>query len=160
MNSTSSDPPTPPRARLARLLKLRLADALALQAAAKQAHWAVRGPNFVALHGLFDQLYENVEEHVDELTVLITAMGGTVALKTGTTAKDRSLQPFAGEISMGHAQVAALADRLAHFARMLRTTRSAATKLHDPGTSLICTGMVHDADKYRNLLKAQLSTHH
>ena len=160
MSSKSNDPPTPAHARLARLLKLRLVDALALQAAAKQAHWAVRGPNFVGLHGLFDQLYENVEVHVDELTALITAMGGAVAPRTGNAAKNHSLQPFAGEISTGHVQVAALANRLAHFARMLRATRSAATKLHDPGTSLICTGMVHDAEKYRNLLKAHLSTHH
>lgn len=160
MSSTRSVPATPAHARLARLLKLRLVDALALQAAARQAHWAVRGPNFVDLHGLFDQLYENVEVHVDELTTLITAMGGTVALRTGTAAENRPLQTFAGEISTGHVQVAALADRLAQFARMLRATRSAATRLHDPGTSLICTGMVHDADKYRNLLKAHLSTHH
>ena len=160
MPSTSSDPSTPGHARIARLLKLRLADALGLKAAATQAHWAVRGPNFVALDGLFDQLQENLEVHAEELEVLITAMGGRVALRTGTAAKNRSLQPLAGKISTGHVQVAALADRLAHFARMLRDTRSAATKLHDPGTALICTGMVRDADKYRNLLKAHLGTHH
>ncbi|MEO0814523.1 MAG: ferritin-like domain-containing protein, partial [Myxococcota bacterium] len=36
------------------LLNARLVDALDLSNMTKQAHWNVKGPNFIALHELFD----------------------------------------------------------------------------------------------------------
>ncbi len=36
------------------LLNQQLADGLDLALQAKQAHWNVKGPNFIALHELFD----------------------------------------------------------------------------------------------------------
>ena len=38
---------------------------------------SVKGPNFIALHELFDKVAESVEEHIDELAERITALGGT-----------------------------------------------------------------------------------
>jgi DNA-binding ferritin-like protein len=35
--------------------------------AAKQAHSLVKGPNFIALHGLFDEIYVNADAHAAEL---------------------------------------------------------------------------------------------
>ena len=44
------------RKRIAAILNARLADAIDLQLQAKQAHWNVKGPQFIALHELFDQV--------------------------------------------------------------------------------------------------------
>jgi hypothetical protein len=38
------------------ILNRSLADALDLKSPAKQAHWNVKGPSFIALHELFDQV--------------------------------------------------------------------------------------------------------
>ena len=50
------------RARVGVLLNARLADTIDLQLQAKQAHWNVKGPNFIALHELFDKVAEAAEE--------------------------------------------------------------------------------------------------
>ena len=49
------------------LLNARLADCIDLQTQIKQAHWNVKGPNFIALHELFDKINEDVEDYVDEI---------------------------------------------------------------------------------------------
>ena len=38
------------------LLNQQLADALDVALQAKQAHWNVKGPNFIALHELFERV--------------------------------------------------------------------------------------------------------
>ena len=48
----------------------------------KHGHWNVRGPSFIALHELFDDVGERVEKHCDELTERVVALGGSAA---GTT---------------------------------------------------------------------------
>jgi DNA-binding ferritin-like protein len=49
------------------LLNARLADGIDLQTQTKQAHWNVKGPNFIALHELFDKINEEVEDYVDDI---------------------------------------------------------------------------------------------
>jgi len=53
------------------LLNQQLADAIDLAYQAKQAHWNVKGPSFIALHELFDEVVEEIEEYVDEIAVEI-----------------------------------------------------------------------------------------
>ena len=68
---------------------------LGLQALAvngKQAHWNVRGANFIAIHELLDTLVANAQAGADQAAERIVALGlpvdarvGTVAEKTSTT---------------------------------------------------------------------------
>ena len=59
------------------LLNRNLALAIDLERQAKQAHWNVKGPNFIALHELFDKVAETAEEFTDLLAERATALGGT-----------------------------------------------------------------------------------
>ena len=65
MYTTKNDLPEQTRTRMIELLNARLADAIDLQTQMKQAHWNVKGPNFIALHELFDKVNEDVEDYVD-----------------------------------------------------------------------------------------------
>jgi len=58
------------------LLNARLADAIDLSLQTRQAHWNVKGPQFIALHKLFDELNEAVEEYVDLIAERIVQLGG------------------------------------------------------------------------------------
>src|SRR5213592_3545651 len=54
MFKTKNDLSEPIRVKVVELLNARLADCTDLQTQTKQAHWNVKGPNFIALHELFD----------------------------------------------------------------------------------------------------------
>ena len=65
------------RFRSVGLLNRSLASAIDLERQATQAHWNVKGPNFIALHELFDKVAEATEEFSDLLAERVTALGGT-----------------------------------------------------------------------------------
>src|SRR5215469_17003147 len=76
MFDTRNDLPAGTRTRVVELLNARLADAIDLGAQTKHAHWNVKGPNFIALHELFDKVAESVEDQIDTIAERITALGG------------------------------------------------------------------------------------
>jgi starvation-inducible DNA-binding protein len=65
MHATRIDLPPKARGRVIALLNARLADAVDLQLQARQAHWNVKGPNFIALHELFDRVAGDLGGHID-----------------------------------------------------------------------------------------------
>src|SRR5438093_10523692 len=73
---TLNDIPESARGQVIDLLNQRLADAIDLQLQAKQAHWNVKGPHFIALHKLFDELHGAADEYVDLLAVRVVQLGG------------------------------------------------------------------------------------
>ena len=58
------------------LLHARLSDAVYLGKQAKQAHWNVKGPHFIALHGLFDTVASAAGEWTDTIAERLVALGG------------------------------------------------------------------------------------
>ena len=63
--ATKNDLSEQTRNQVIALCNARLADSVDLQTQVKQAHWNVKGPDFIALHKLFDDINEDVEEYVD-----------------------------------------------------------------------------------------------
>src|SRR5579864_3406517 len=94
MYDTRNDLAADVRGRMVELLNARLADAIDLGTQAKQAHWNVKGPNFIALHELFDAVAEGTEDHIDTLAERITALGGTAQGTIAVVAKATSLKPY------------------------------------------------------------------
>src|SRR5258705_5298466 len=75
MYETENDLPKDARVELIGILNQRLADSIYLQMQLKQAHWNVKGPHFIGLHELFDQIDEAVEGYVDFVAEGIVATG-------------------------------------------------------------------------------------
>src|SRR5260370_507612 len=76
MFKTKNDIPEATRVKVVELLNARLADCIDLQTQIKQAHWNVKGPNFIALHELFDKINEEVEDYVDDIAERAAQLGG------------------------------------------------------------------------------------
>jgi starvation-inducible DNA-binding protein len=76
MYGTENDISKGSRTELNTLMNQRLASAVDLQMQMKQAHWNVKGPNFIGLHELFDKVAEAVEDYVDLIAERIVQLGG------------------------------------------------------------------------------------
>lgn len=63
------------RERIAEGLSRVLADTYTLYLKTHNYHWNVEGPNFHALHELFEEQYEDLAEAVDEVAERIRALG-------------------------------------------------------------------------------------
>src|SRR6185295_17326796 len=107
MYRTRNDLPESARTKLVELLNARLADAIDLQTQCKQAHWNVKGPEFIALHKLFDEVNEAVEEYVDEIAERVVQLGGIAEGTVGIVAARTSLVDYPTRLTTGTEHVAA-----------------------------------------------------
>ena len=147
LHETKNDISTETRERVIELLNQSLADAIDLKSQAKQAHWNVKGPSFIALHELFDQVATEMDTHVDDLAERATALGG-VALGTTRIAAQRSaLSEYPIEISDGAAHVDALSTAMADFGKRIRANIDVTDDLGDKDTADIYTNISKSIDK-------------
>jgi starvation-inducible DNA-binding protein len=146
---TRNDLPADTRKELVELLNARLADTFDLYSQLKQAHWSVRGPDFIQLHELYDTVAESVLGFVDEIAERATALGG---LATGTVrmAADASaLEEYPLDATSGPDTVTVVADRLAAYGAAVREAiETADAGLGDMDTSDLFTEISRAIDKH------------
>jgi starvation-inducible DNA-binding protein len=148
MYETENDLPKNTRASLNELINQRLADAIDLQAQLKQAHWNVKGPHFIGLHELFDEIAEEVEKYVDMIAERVVQLGG-IAQGTVRVAASRSrLDEYPLDIADGMAHVEAVARALSTFGREARMTIDETDALDDADTADIFTEISRGIDKW------------
>jgi starvation-inducible DNA-binding protein len=156
MYDTRNDLPSSIRTPVVNLLNSRLADAIDLGTQAKQAHWNVKGPNFIALHELFDQVAEHIEDHVDTLAERVTALGGTANGTIAAVSRTSTLAPYPDDISDGVEHVDALSSAVAAFGAKVRKAIDEAARAGDADTSDLFTGISREIDKDLWFLEAHL----
>lgn len=139
------------------LLQARLSDALDLEAQMKQAHWNVKGRDFIQLHELFDKIHGHVEEFVDLIAERITALGGVADGRVQTTAKSSSLYEYSLEATHGEHHLKAVAAVLAQFSKAIRADIDSATEHGDAVTADIFTEIAREADKQLWFVEAHLA---
>ncbi|HEX4266219.1 MAG TPA: DNA starvation/stationary phase protection protein Dps [Verrucomicrobiae bacterium] len=148
MYETENDIPKNTRASLNELINQRLADAIDLQAQLKQAHWNVKGPHFIGLHELFDEIAEDVEKYVDMIAERVVQLGG-IAQGTVRVAASRSrLDEYPLDIADGMAHVEAVARALSTFGREARMTIDETNAFDDADTADIFTEVSRGIDKW------------
>src|ERR1700755_1961950 len=57
------------------ILNARLVDAIYLALLTAQAHWNVKGPNFIALHEMIDRFRTELDSHVDTMAERVVRGG-------------------------------------------------------------------------------------
>jgi starvation-inducible DNA-binding protein len=147
------------RAQVIGLLNQRLADAIDLQMQTKQAHWNVKGPHFIALHKLFDEVYQAVEGYVDLLAERVVQLGGIAAGTVQTVAERSALPEYPPAITTGAEHVHALAKALAAFGRPMRRAITETGDWGDQGSADICTEISRGTDQWLWFVEAHVQTH-
>src|SRR6266849_4855846 len=157
---TENDIPQELRLKLNVLTNQSLADAVDLQMQIKQAHWNVKGPHFIGLHELFDQIDEAVESYVDLIAERIVQLGG-IAEGTVRVAAGRSrLEEYPLVIAHGRAHVEAVSKALSTFGREARATINQANELDDADTADIFTEISRGIDKWLWFVEAHTQAAH
>ncbi len=156
MHPTRNDLPEAARNKLVELLNARLADAIDLALQSKQAHWNVKGPNFIALHELFDKVHVVASGHVDLIAERAVQIGGTAEGTLQVVGKRSTLSRYATDLVDGRAHVEALAGALAAVAGPTRAAIDAASKLEDMATADLFTEIVRELDQQLWFVEAHL----
>lgn len=154
--STKNDLLPDVRARIVALCNARLADSIDLEAQLKYAHWNVKGPTFIALHRLFDEVHEQVEEFVDVIAERVLQLGGVAAGTIRLAAKASQLPEYPLNAASGAAHVEAVTDVLATYARSVRGGIDEADRVGDKVTADLFTEVSRAIDKCLWLVEAQL----
>lgn len=147
LNRTKNDLAEAKRETATALLQDRLASAIAVQLQAKQAHWNVKGPNFIALHELFDAVATEARGWVDEIAERITALGGVADGRARTVAAQTVVSEYPLEIQSGPDHVEAFSNALAAFGQSVRDGIDAAGDIGDAGTQDLFTQISRAVDK-------------
>jgi starvation-inducible DNA-binding protein len=156
MHNTKIDISAETRAKLIEILNQRLADALDLKSQAKQAHWNVKGMNFIALHELFDQVATEAEGYTDLIAERITTLGGTALGTVRIAAQKTSLADYPLEISDGRDHVEALSSSLADFGKRVRADIDRADGFGEKDSADLLTEVSRGIDKLLWFVEAHI----
>ena len=153
---TRIDLPAEARSQVIAVLNQSLAVTLDLKTQTKQAHWNVKGMDFLQLHELFDEMAGELEEYVDMVAERVTALGGT-AIGTARVAADTSILPeYPFEAVDGPEHVTALAERFAVYAKHVREAIDTTDEIGDADTADLYTEISRTIDKRLWFLEAHL----
>ena len=156
MYETENDISLQRRKELNTLLNQRLASAVDLQMQMKQAHWNVKGPNFIGLHELFDKVAEAVEDYVDQIAERVVQLGGVAEGTVRMAAARSRLVEYSPEIAEGAAHVEGVARALSTFGQEVRGSIEEANTLDDADTADLFTEVSRGIDKWLWFVEAHL----
>jgi starvation-inducible DNA-binding protein len=154
MHHTHNSLPEKVREQMVELLNARLADTADLAQQVRTAHWNVKGPQFIALHKLFDEIYEDISEHMDTVAERCAQLGGTVLGTMRVAAQQSQLPEYPLEITQGDQHVAEVAERLGIYGELCRNAIEQADKVDDQGTSDMFTEIVRMIDQWTWFVEA------
>ena len=156
MYETSNDLSPATRRSVIEILNEHLADAIDLQLQAKQAHWNIKGPNFVGLHALFDQVAAEAREYGDEIAERAVALGGIARGTLQAVSQQTQLREYPLEAGDWRIHVQAMRDALATFGRGVRKGIDDATALNDADTADLFTEISRGVDKTLWMVEAHV----
>jgi starvation-inducible DNA-binding protein len=144
------------RTKVVEALNARLADGLDLHSQIKVAHWNIRGPQFAALHPLFETFAISLATHNDNIAERAVTLGGRAYGTVRHVSGKSRLPEYPQETSRDLEHVKLLAERIEVYLDGLRESRSAAEKEADTDTVDLFTGIVTEFEKHAWFLRASL----
>ena len=138
------------------LLNARLADSIDLALITKQAHWNIKGPQFIALHEMIDTFRTEIDTHVDTMAERIVQLGGIALGTSQTVVAATKLEPYPTDITRSKDHLAALIERYAAASKSVREAIDDADEAGDPATTDIFTAYSRALDKALWFLEAHI----
>ena len=156
MHKTHNDLSAKVRETVCSGLNALLADAADLSMQAKQAHWALRGPHFIALHKLFDDVYGHAGEWSDTIAERVAALGGQPKGTLQAAAANTRLDAYPVDLVADREHVARFSQSLGKFGSNVRAAIDEFAKEGDAGSADLATEISREVDKDLWFVEAHL----
>lgn len=156
LHTTRNTMPSNARNVAISLLNSRLADGLDLALITKQAHWNLKGPQFIGIHEMLDGFRTLQDDWNDKMAERVTALGGTAYGTTQDITKSSQLTAYPTDIYRVADHLAALIDRYAVFANSVRESIDEVDEAGDPDTADLFTEVSRGVDKQLWFLEAHV----
>lgn len=144
------------RGQLVETLNSRLADGLDLHSQIKVAHWNIKGPQFAALHPLFESFALGLAEFNDTLAERAVTLGGKAYGTARHVSQTSRLPEYPQETSRDLEHVRLLAERFEIYLGGLRESRDVAQNNGDTDTVDLFTTVITEFEKHAWFLRASL----
>jgi starvation-inducible DNA-binding protein len=156
MYATGIDLSETNRVQLIQLCNACLAEAVDLQLHCKHAHWNVKGPNFIALHQLFDQVNESVEDYIDLIAERAVQLGGIANSTAHVVTTWAHMPENEAQSASGRDYVQSLSGALASFGKIASQAIQEGNELGDAVSADIFTEISRGVDKWLWMVEAHL----
>jgi starvation-inducible DNA-binding protein len=157
LHPTRMDIPPEIRRYVIQLLNQTLACTVDLRSHVKQAGWNVRGQDFAPLQALFATMASELDAYADLVAERIAVLGGIARGTAPTAAMQSRVAASPDTLVDGHAQVGALVERFAPYARAMRGSIALAADVEDADTAAVYTDLSRGVDKQLWILEAHLN---
>lgn len=154
LHKTNNDLKNNAKAVAMELLQARMADGIDLGLVTKQAHWNLKGPQFIGIHLMLDGFREEQDEWVDLMAERITQLGGTARGTVQDVERETSLKPYPTNVYAIADHLHALIERYSACANAVRKNIDDAGDAGDAGTADILTEISRGLDKQLWFLEA------
>ncbi len=137
-------------------LQGRLADGIDLALVIKQAHWNLKGPQFIGVHLMLDGFRDELDDHNDKVAERITQLGGTARGTVQAVVGETKLAAYPLDTYKVGDHLAALIDRYAVYGNAVRENIDETDEAGDAGTSDLFTEISRAVDKNLWFLEAHV----
>ena len=135
------------RKEMVDLLNANLGNAIALTLAVKQAHWTLKGPGFIGVHELLDDVADRLREGADLMAERATILGGFPAGTIEAVSKNATMDEYPIEETDIKKHIAALKERFMVVGGEVRKAIAAAGEAGDEDTADLFTEISRALDK-------------
>lgn len=156
MKTPSIDLKSNTKSAMADLCNARLAEAIDLALLTKQAHWNLKGLQFIAVHEMLDLFRVQLDIHVDIIAERVAQLDGIALGTVQAVNKATSLSPYPTDIRKVPDHLQALAERYAAAAKTAREAIDTAQEAGDADTADIFTAYSRELDKDLWFIKSHL----
>ena len=146
------------RQTISNVLNARLADGLDLHSQIKVAHWNIKGPQFAALHPLFETFALSLSTFNDTIAERAVTLGGKAFGTARHVAKTSRINEYPQETTRDLEHVKLLTERFESYLTELRASRSAAESQADTDTVDLFTSVITEFEKNAWFLRASLES--
>jgi starvation-inducible DNA-binding protein len=144
------------RTAITTALRETLVDGIDLYTQTKVAHWNIKGPQFAALHPLFDTYATTLAGFVDQVAERILTLGELAVGTARHVAKNSRLEDYPQDVTRDLEHVGLLLARIEQFLAGAKAARAVADQHEDQDTADVLTQVIVEFEKNAWFLRSTL----